>query len=293
VEDSKPRFACLERRSSGRAIAAMDRKHSVEDIVGGLWKLGRTDSEQQFQEFLSRIPSTSLMPNEYGGQEAPYGAVEGGGGGLNRVASIDFLRRLIMTGPSSPTGNMPPPPTQAPHAQTEAVQGQLANSMPLQAMSGKSSGDDTNAKSGDSQPNAVTDVRKARRMLSNRESARRSRRRKQEHLGNLESQIAALNKTNTELQEKLKETEQQLKKAAEEAKHYKEEVAKLKAGNEGSSRKVERSLSMQKIASAEHLHKKVHHSGMADGGCSPKSAPNSSALHSQSRMGTAHTASAQ
>mmetsp|Transcript_10692 Transcript_10692/g.65928 ORF Transcript_10692/g.65928 Transcript_10692/m.65928 type:complete len:272 (-) Transcript_10692:1695-2510(-) len=271
----------------------MDRKHSVEDIVGGLWKLGRTDSEQQFQDFLSRIPSSSLMPNEYGGQDAPYGNVEGGSGGLNRVASIDFLRRLIMTGSSSPVGNMPPPPMQTPHTQMETIQGQVANSMPLQPTSGKSSGDDTNAKSGDSQPNTANDVRKARRMLSNRESARRSRRRKQEHLGNLESQIAALNKTNSELQEKLLETEEMLKKATEEARKYREEVAALKEGNGGSSRKVERSDSMQKIASAEHLHKKMHHSGAAEGGCSPKSVPNNSALHSQSRMGTAHTASAQ
>lgn len=269
----------------------MDRKNSVEDIVGGLWRLGRTDSEQQFQDFLSRIPSTSAMPPDFGVQEGTYMGGEGNIG-LNRVASIDLLRRLIMSGPASPSGSMPPPPNQLP-PQLEALHGQPVGTFATHPASAKSSGDDGNGKSGDSQPAASTDIRKARRMLSNRESARRSRRRKQEHLGNLEAQIAVLTKANTELQDKLKETEQQLKQAKELAEHFKEEAARLRAQPTGTTGKVERSVSMQRIASLEHLHKKVHHSNPMEGACPPKLTSASSTLHNQPIIGTRHAASAQ
>ena len=35
----------------------MERAWSVEDLVGGLWRMGRTDSDTQLQEYLRRVPS--------------------------------------------------------------------------------------------------------------------------------------------------------------------------------------------------------------------------------------------
>lgn len=111
----------------------MDRQVSVEDIVGGLYKLGsagfpRTDSEAAFQDFLKRIPSTTnlagqaeqLNPQQQlqlqhhvqqlqqshltPGNEPPD-ATHHNIGGIPRVPSLDFLRQLMTANPAmSPQG---------------------------------------------------------------------------------------------------------------------------------------------------------------------------------------------
>ena len=48
------------------APGGMERSFSVDDIVGGIWRLGaagmgRTDSEAAFQEFLKKIPSNTNL----------------------------------------------------------------------------------------------------------------------------------------------------------------------------------------------------------------------------------------
>jgi len=112
----------------------MDRQVSVEDIVGGLYKLGsagfpRTDSEAAFQDFLKRIPSTtnlagqaeqlnpqqqlqlqqhvqhltqqSQIPSNSEQQDATHHNI----GGIPRVPSLDFLRQLMNVNPTvSPQG---------------------------------------------------------------------------------------------------------------------------------------------------------------------------------------------
>lgn len=112
----------------------MDRQVSVEDIVGGLYKLGsagfpRTDSEAAFQDFLKRIPSTtnlagqaeqlnpqqqlqlqqhvqqlaqhSQIPSSCEHQDATHHNI----GGIPRVPSLDFLRQLMNVNPAvSPQG---------------------------------------------------------------------------------------------------------------------------------------------------------------------------------------------
>uniref|UniRef100_A0A7R9YTH8 BZIP domain-containing protein n=1 Tax=Chlamydomonas euryale TaxID=1486919 RepID=A0A7R9YTH8_9CHLO len=80
----------------------VERNMSVDDLVGGMWRMGaaagvgfkRTDSEAAFQEFLKRIPSSTNITQ--GGIDASLGQhlVDGCIPGMPRVPSVDFLRQL-------------------------------------------------------------------------------------------------------------------------------------------------------------------------------------------------------
>ena len=95
-------------------------------------------------------------------------------------------------------------------------------------------------------------------MLSNRESARRSRRRKLEHVSTLEGQINNLRQETNGVVERLRETEQRLESALRENAGLKAEMDRLngqlrEAAADG---KMERSSSLQRISSSEHLAKR-------------------------------------
>lgn len=73
------------------------------------------------------------------------------------------------------------------------------------------------------------DVKRVRRMLSNRESARRSRRRKQAHLTELETQVAQLRLENSSLLKRLTDISQKYNEAAVDNRVLKADVETLRA----------------------------------------------------------------
>ncbi|KAH6805440.1 basic leucine-zipper 42 [Perilla frutescens var. hirtella] len=74
---------------------------------------------------------------------------------------------------------------------------------------------------------SILDERKQRRMISNRESARRSRMRKQRHLDELWSQVLRLRTENHNLIEKLNEASETHDRVLQENVRLKEEAAQL------------------------------------------------------------------
>ncbi|XP_071731177.1 light-inducible protein CPRF2-like isoform X2 [Rutidosis leptorrhynchoides] len=74
-----------------------------------------------------------------------------------------------------------------------------------------------------------TDVKRVRRMLSNRESARRSRRRKQAHLTELETQVSQLRVENSSLLKRLTDISQKYNEAAVDNRVLKADVETMRA----------------------------------------------------------------
>jgi hypothetical protein len=87
-----PASATLARRSAMDSMAGIPRNASVEELALSMFgagaagfRLGRTPSEAEFSQFLSA------------GGLAPGGDGDMPGGGMHRVASIDLLRRMVMS----------------------------------------------------------------------------------------------------------------------------------------------------------------------------------------------------
>ena len=72
--------------------AGLTRPQSVEDLVGGLWKLGRTPSEAEFTQFLAAGGAAGGGAGGPDGESPTMQAAMG----LHRVASIDLLRKMIL-----------------------------------------------------------------------------------------------------------------------------------------------------------------------------------------------------
>ena len=115
------------------------------------------------------------------------------------------------------------------------------------------------------------------RMLSNRESARRSRRRKLEHVHTLQGQIDVLRAEGAAVAAKLREAEQRADAAARENRGLKAEVERLhsiaaRAAADGcggsllgSGEPVKRIASLPRIASAEHIAKRMREAAAGEG----------------------------
>ncbi|KAL1208917.1 Basic leucine zipper 63 [Cardamine amara subsp. amara] len=116
---------------------------------------------------------------------------------------------------------------------TASEQGSLASSKVTPMMSSaitsgsELSGDDEEA-DGETNMNP-TNVKRVRRMLSNRESARRSRRRKQAHLSELETQVSQLRVENSKLMKGLTDVTQTFNDAAVENRVLKANIETLRA----------------------------------------------------------------
>ena len=153
-------------------------------------------------------------------------------------------------------------------ATPEKKTGKKRAATPEDGSNGSDSEDDEN----DGTKGKTTDeIRRQRRMLSNRESARRSRRRKLEHVAVLEGQIAAHKAENAQVMERLREMEQRAESAIRENAGLKAEVDRLtaalrEAAAGAGSKAMERSSSLQRIASAGTLAK----STLGDGTASPQ-----------------------
>lgn len=78
---------------------------------------------------------------------------------------------------------------------------------------------------------SVQEMRRMRRMLSNRESARRSRRRKQDHLSTLETKMNGVNCENVTLRKQLQSLERKNKELIREKERMKAEIERLKKMN--------------------------------------------------------------
>ncbi|KAH7351582.1 hypothetical protein KP509_19G004100 [Ceratopteris richardii] len=156
---------------------------------------------------------------------------------------------------------------------------------------------------GNGQNMAPDDIRRIRRMISNRESARRSRRRKQAHLSDLEMQVAQLRVENSALFKQLNEITQKFNTALVDNRVLKSDVEALRIKvrlaedivkrsgvpyvrtnpttqasattsmsdtdlleeQQLTGTKMGRTPSLQRIASLEHLQKRIRGSGI----CSP------------------------
>ncbi|CAL1385292.1 unnamed protein product [Linum trigynum] len=88
---------------------------------------------------------------------------------------------------------------------------------------------ETEAGPSEQSTNPAVDVKRVRRMVSNRESARRSRRRKQAHLAELESQVEQLIGENAAMYKQLSEATQQYRDADTSHQVLKSDVEALRA----------------------------------------------------------------
>ncbi|XP_068634301.1 light-inducible protein CPRF2-like [Aristolochia californica] len=93
----------------------------------------------------------------------------------------------------------------------------------------QSEDDDNDPETETNEAGVPTDAKRVRRMISNRESARRSRRRKQAHLSELETQVGQLRVENSALHKRLTDVGQKCNEAAVDNRVLKADVETLRA----------------------------------------------------------------
>ncbi|CAO2837077.1 unnamed protein product [Amaranthus hypochondriacus] len=137
-----------------------------------------------------------------------------------------------------------------------------------QAMSYSSGQSDDDDLEGENETTDPADVKRVRRMLSNRESARRSRRRKQAHLTELETQVSQLRVENSSLLKRLTDISQKFNDAAVDNRVLKADVETLRAKVKMAEETVKRITGMNPLLQAMS---EISTMGMAPFGGSPSS----------------------
>ncbi|KAG6536315.1 hypothetical protein ZIOFF_001369 [Zingiber officinale] len=112
------------------------------------------------------------------------------------------------------------------------MQNSVVQAKPATSSSSREQSDDDDELEGEAETNenaGPTDIKRVRRMISNRESARRSRRRKQTHLSELEGQVSQLRIENSSLLKRLTDINQKFSVAAVDNRILKADVETLRA----------------------------------------------------------------
>ncbi|GMG99610.1 hypothetical protein Nepgr_001450 [Nepenthes gracilis] len=122
----------------------------------------------------------------------------------------------------------------------------VAQTKPTTSGSSRDQSDDDEAEGENETSGSLdhTDAKRVRRMLSNRESARRSRRRKQAHLTELEAQVAQLKVENSSLLKCLSDKSQKYNEAAVDNRVLKADVETLRAKVKMAEETVKRATGM-------------------------------------------------
>ncbi|CAN7125424.1 unnamed protein product [Brassica rapa subsp. narinosa] len=227
----------------------MEKTLSVEEIsCNHLWSelaeetngttakgmMNRSDSEWAFQRFIQE--SSSAGEAVYGvsvsGPPSPSVPVDSEEyreflkSKLNLACAAVAMKRGAFSKPQDTSGRSE---NGGAYTSTASDQGSLASSKATPVMSSAiTSGSELSGDEEETNMNP-TNVKRVKRMLSNRESARRSRRRKQAHLNELETQVSQLRVENSNLMKGLTDVTQTFNEAAVENRVLKANIETLRA----------------------------------------------------------------
>lgn len=126
----------------------------------------------------------------------------------------------------------------------------VAQAKQTTSFSSEQSDDDEAEGENDTENGDPSDVKRVRRMLSNRESARRSRRRKQAHLTELETQVSQLRVENSSLLKRLTDISHKYNEAAVDNRVLKADVETLRAKVKMAEESVKRVTGMNPLLQA-------------------------------------------
>ncbi|KAG2305521.1 hypothetical protein Bca4012_059588 [Brassica carinata] len=225
----------------------MEKTLSVEEISGNhLWSelaketngMNRSDSEWAFQRFIQESSAGEEAGVSVSGPPSPSVPVDSDEyreflkSKLNLACAAVALKRGAFIKPQYTSGRSENGGTY--NTSTASDQGSLASSKATSVVSSaiasgsELSGDEEEEADGETNMNP-TNVKRVKRMLSNRESARRSRRRKQAHLSELETQVSQLRVENSKLMKGLTDVTQTFNDAAVENRVLKANIETLRA----------------------------------------------------------------